>query len=98
MSKTRAEGNTSGNGHNWENSSLPASAEDTFQTYKVSMGGDCERTSSLFSSSKRQLPVLLETAVIGVSNGKDEAYRGIYFFISFRNNLTLWASLQVVVE
>ena len=74
MSKTRAEGNNSGIGRNWENSSRPAGAEDKFRTDKVSTGSDREQTSSLCSSSGTL--VLLETAVTGVSNGKDEACRG----------------------
>ena len=74
MSKTRAEGNNSGKGRNCENSSRPAGAEDKFRTDKVSKGSDREQTSSLCSSSGTL--VLLETAVTGVSNGKDEACRG----------------------
>ena len=74
MSKTRAEVNNSGKGRNWENSSRPAGAEDKFRTDKVSKGSDREQTSSHCSSSGTL--VLLETAVTGVSNGKDEACRG----------------------
>ena len=77
MSKTRAEGNNSDKsckGRNWENSSRPAGAEDKFRTDKVSKGSDREQTSSLCSSSGTL--VLFETAVTGVSNGKDEACRG----------------------
>ena len=74
VSKARAEGNNSGIGRNWENSSRPAGAEDKFRTDKVSKGSDREQTSSLCSSSGTL--VLLETAVTGVSNGKDEACRG----------------------
>ena len=73
MSKTRAEGNNSGKGRNWENSSRPAGAENKFRTDKVSKDSDREQT-SLCSSSDTL--VLLKTAVTGVSNGKDEACRG----------------------
>ena len=67
----------SGKARNWENSSHPAGAEDKFRTDKVSKGSDREQRSSLSSSSG--VLVILETAVIGVSNVKDEACRGQIF-------------------
>ena len=51
VSKTRAEGNNSGKGRNWEKSSRPAGAEDKYRTDKVSKGSDREQTSPLCSSS-----------------------------------------------
>ena len=74
MFETRSEGNTLGKGRNWENSCRPAGSEEKFKTDKVSKGSDPEQTSSLCSSSGTL--VLPETAVTGVSYGKDEACRG----------------------